>query len=425
MRPMMDTSLVKALPFSSAWLPGDRWPETALRLPLLLLLPVTLIILLFFLPSSPPLPPPHPSIPCGAAPADATAGRWVPTPSPPPPPLYNQSCPFHRSSWNCLRNGRPPVAALSWAPSRCGSGAVVPRVDPAAFLAAARGRRIGFVGDSLSENMAIALLCALWSGDPGVRQWKRRGAWQGGHFPREDVVVGYHRAVLLAKYTWQPIENSEPRKDGIKGTYKVDVDIPADDWINITKFYDVLIFNTGHWWGSYKFPKETPLVFYRGGKPIEPPLSIFDGLKIALKSMGSYIKREVPSKTLKLWRTQSPRHFDGGDWNHNGSCVSNRLLQQNELDSWFDPRFGGVNKDARLVNSLLQEALVETDIQLLNLTYMSEFRADAHPAVWLEKKDEAVVWGQDCMHWCLPGVPDTWVDILAARILHYFKQGKG
>ena len=56
-------------------------------------------------------------------------------------------------------------------------------------------------------------------------------------------------------------------------------------------------------WGPDKFPKETPLVFYRGGKLIEPPLSIFDGLKVALKSMGSYIKREVPSKTLQLSHT--------------------------------------------------------------------------------------------------------------------------
>ena len=93
-----------------------------------------------------------------------------------------------------------------------------------------------------------------------------------------------------------------------------------------------------------------------------------------------------------------------------------------QLDSWFDPRFGGVNKDARTVNSVIQEALAGSGIRLVNLTYMSEFRADAHPATWLGKKDAVAVYGQDCMHWCVPGVPDTWVDILAAQILHYFKQ---
>ncbi|KAF0923180.1 hypothetical protein E2562_003391 [Oryza meyeriana var. granulata] len=246
-----------------------------LRLPLLLLLlPITLTLFLLF-PSSPR--PPHQPLPCGAAPSDAIAGRWVPTPEPSPSPLYTSSCPFHRNAWNCLRNNRPPLAALSWAPTRCG-GAVVPRIDAAAFLAAARGRRIGLVGDSLSENLVVALLCALRSADGGARKWKRRGAWRGGYFPRDGVVVAYHRAVLLAKYTWQPVENSkELHKDGIKGTYRVDVDNPADDW--------------------------------------------------------------------------SPRHFHGGEWDHNGSCVFDRLLQEHEIDLWFDPRFGGVNKEARLVNT--------------------------------------------------------------------------
>lgn len=36
-------------------------------------------------------------------------------------------------------------------------------------------------------------------------------------------------------------------QDGVKGTYKVDIDVPADDWANVTKFYDILLFNTGHW----------------------------------------------------------------------------------------------------------------------------------------------------------------------------------
>ncbi|TKW38405.2 hypothetical protein SEVIR_1G111900v4 [Setaria viridis] len=389
---------------------------------LLLLVTVTIRALLsrFARRVSPPEP-----LPCGAAPTDATAGRWVPTPHPVPPPLYAASCPFHRNSYNCLRNGRPPLAALSWAPTRCG-GAVVPRIDAAGFLAAARGRRVGLVGDSLSENLAVALLCALRSADPSARRWKRRGAWRGGYFPREDVTVAFHRAVLLAKYTC-PVESPEEvEKDGRKGIYRVDVDIPADEWINVTKFYDVLIVNTGHWWGTYKFPKETPLLFYRGGEPIEPPLSIHDGMKVVIKSMASYIDREMPSsRTLKLWRSQSPRHFDGGEWDHNGSCVTGRLLEEDELESWFDPRHGGVNKDARTVNMAIQEALAGSEFRLVNLTFMSEFRADGHPATWLGKKDAVAVYGQDCMHWCVPGVPDTWVDILAAQILHFFKHGKG
>ena len=76
----------------------------------------------------------------------------------------------------------------------------------------------------------------------------------------------------------------------------------------------------------------------------------------------------------------------------------NEFLAQ--LESWFDPRFGGVNKDARTVNLAIQEALAGSEFRLVNLTYMSEFRADAHPATWLGKKDAVAVYGQDCMHWC-------------------------
>lgn len=84
-------------------------------------------------------------------------------------------------------------------------------------------------------------------------------------------------------------------------------------------------------WGTYKFPRETPLVFYEGGRPIEPPLSIPDGLKRVIKSMAAYIDAEAPSTTLKLWRTQSPRHFHGGEWDRNGSCVTDKLLKEDEV----------------------------------------------------------------------------------------------
>ncbi|KAK9121679.1 hypothetical protein Syun_019296 [Stephania yunnanensis] len=76
------------------------------------------------------------------------------------------------------------------------------------------------------------------------------------------------------------------------------------------------------------------------------------------------------------------------------------------LDSWFDPFIDEVNKEARQVNHLIIDALRWEYIQLLDITHMSKFRADAHPAIWLGKKDAIAIWAQDCMHWCLPGLPN-------------------
>ncbi|XP_057465409.1 protein trichome birefringence-like 12 [Actinidia eriantha] len=140
-------------------------------------------------------------------------------------------------------------------------------------------------------------------------------------------------------------------------------------------------------WGYDKFPKEKPLVFYKAGRPIIPPLQMLDGLKVVLDNTVSYIQNEFPKSMLKFWRLQSPRHFYGGEWNQNGSCLFNEPLEELQLDFWFDPSNNGVNKEARQLNRLIEEALRGTDIQLLDLTHLREFRADAHPAIWLGKKE--------------------------------------
>ncbi|KAM7251775.1 hypothetical protein ACFE04_023658 [Oxalis oulophora] len=347
---------------------------------------------------------------------DLFHGKWVYDET--QKPLYDDTCPFQRNAWNCIRNKRENMEKINswkWVPN-CGGG--LNRVDPVMLLGLMRNKNIGLIGDSLNENFLVAFLCVLRIADPNVKKWKRKGAWKGAYFPRFNVTVAYHRAVLLARHQFQPKMGRDI--DSSDGIYRVDVDIPADDWIHISDFYDVLVFNTGHWWGYDKFPEETPLVFYQSGKPILPRLDMMAGLKVVLQSMASYIEREIPKKTLKFWRLQSPRHFYGGDWNQNGSCLFDEPLNADQLDLWYDARHNGVNKEARVVNNVIKDSLRGTDIKMLDLTHMSEFRADAHPAKWLGKKDAVAVWGQDCMHWCLPGVPDTWVDILSELIVRHF-----
>ncbi|KAI5661288.1 hypothetical protein M9H77_20611 [Catharanthus roseus] len=375
-------------------------------------------------------------------------GYWVSDPD--RKPMYNESCPFHRNAWNCLRNQRINMDRINswrWVPDGCDLN----RVDPAAFLGRMRNKNIGFVGDSLNENFLVSFLCTLRVADGGAKKWKRKGAWRGAYFPKFNVTVAYHRAVLLSQYQrsavdlnlfsslvvsfeyipltclllikqrWQPKQSELSDQEGVKGIYRVDIDVPADDWSGIADFYDILVFNTGHWWGHDKFPKETPLVFYKAGKPIYPPLKLLDGLKVVLEHTVDHIEKLFPRETLIFWRLQSPRHFYGGDWNQNGSCMFSEPLGELQLDSWFDPNNNGVNKEARLVNHVIEEALKGRKIKKLDLTHLSEYRADAHPAIWLGKKDAVAVWGQDCMHWCLPGVPDTWVDILSQLINNHLE----
>ena len=88
------------------------------------------------------------------------------------------------------------INSWKWVPKDCN----LERIDPRRFLALMRNRNIGFVGDSLNENFLVSFLCVLRVADVGAKKWKKKGAWRGAYFPKYNVTVAYHRAVLLARY---------------------------------------------------------------------------------------------------------------------------------------------------------------------------------------------------------------------------------
>jgi hypothetical protein len=126
-------------------------------------------------------------------------GNWVLDRTKSTKPLYDESCPFHRNAWNCLRNQRENMGLINswrWVPKDC----ELPKIDPERFLELMRNRNIGLVGDSLNENFLVSFLCILRVADGSAKKWKRKGAWRGAYFPKFNVTVAYHRAVLLSKY---------------------------------------------------------------------------------------------------------------------------------------------------------------------------------------------------------------------------------
>lgn len=67
---------------------------------------------------------------------------------------------------------------------------------------------------------------------------------------------------------------------------------------------------------------------------------------------------------------------------------------------------------------------VGVDVQILNVTQLSEYRKDAHPSIYREfwdsfSEDQLANPSSyaDCTHWCLPGVPDVWNELLYAYII--------
>ena len=87
-----------------------------------------------------------------------------------------------------------------------------------------------------------------------------------------------------------------------------------------------------------------------------------------------------------------------------------------------------VGTDRRLFAAAAEvTGAMRVPVSFLNITRLSEYRKDAHTAVHTIRQGKILTPEQkadpakfaDCIHWCLPGLPDTWNELLYARIISY------
>lgn len=104
----------------------------------------------------------------------------------------------------------------------------------------------------------------------------------------------------------------------------------------------------------------------------------------------------------------------GGNWNSGGGC---------HLETLPDLGLLPVSSDIHLeilINLLTEHSNASQvmKLDLLNVTNMTRRRKDGHASVYYlgPKTGPASLHHQDCSHWCLPGVPDSWNVLLYALL---------
>jgi len=72
----------------------------------------------------------------------------------------------------------------------------------------------------------------------------------------------------------------------------------------------------------------------------------------------------------------------------------------------------------KIVEEVIQE--MKNPVTLLNVTGLTNFRKDGHPSIFGKNATAGIKVStrrQDCSHWCVPGVPDAWNELIYATLL--------
>ncbi|XP_023002759.1 protein trichome birefringence-like 2 [Cucurbita maxima] len=339
---------------------------------------------------------------------DIFDGRWVRDDSKPyyPP----GSCPYIDRDFDCHLNRRPDEGYVKWRwqPNGCN----IPSLNATHFLELLRGRNLVFVGDSLNRNMWESLVCILRHSIAdkervyeisGRTDFKKKGFY-AFRFEDFNCSVDFVSSPFLVR------ESTFERDNETMETLRLD---EMDETTEMYRDADVLVFNTGHWWTHEKTSRGEN--YYQEGNHLHPRLKVLEAFKRALTTWGQWIDNNVDgNRTLVFFRGYSYSHFSGGQWNSGGQC-------DNETEPIYEEAYlGKYPKKMRALEYVMGE--MKTRTSYLNITRMTHYRKDAHPSIYrmeykTEEERRASVGVQDCSHWCLPGVPDTWNELLYVSLI--------
>ncbi|KAF9626266.1 hypothetical protein IFM89_031779 [Coptis chinensis] len=302
-------------------------------------------------------------------------GRWVADSR---KPLYSGfGCKQWLSEmWACRLTQRTdfPYETFKWQPENCR----MPEFEKTTFLRRMQDKTVAFVGDSLGRQQFQSLICMVTGCEeiPDVHNIgshyglvKARGAIRPDgwayRFPSCNTTILYYWSATLCDL--EPLNITDPKTE-----FAMHLDRPAAFLRDYLHRFDVLVLNTGQHWNRGKLVGNRWVIFFS---------SHDSELSSGQSHLGMFFNR---------------------DWNTGGTCDNSiPLAGGSEVlqDESSDP--------------VIESAVKGLKVKILDITAISQLRDEGHLSKYTIRPTEGM---QDCLHWCLPGIPDTWNELLSAQL---------
>ncbi|KAM1949561.1 hypothetical protein ACFX15_009604 [Malus domestica] len=333
---------------------------------------------------------------------DVFSGKWVFDNA--SYPLYKESeCPYMSDQLACHKHGRPDLGYQywRWQPHNCN----LKRWNVTEMWEKLRGKRLMFVGDSLNRGQWISMVCLLQSVIPSDKRSMSPNA--------ELTIFKAEEYNATVEFLWAPLLVESNSDDPVNHRTSDRIIRPdsvlkhASIWENA----DILIFNSYLWWrqGPVK------LLWSAEANGVCEEVDGLGAMELAMGAWADWASKVNPLKKQVFFVTMSPTHLWSREWKQEseGNCYSEK--SPIDLEGYWGS--GSDLPTMSMVETVLSK--LSSKVSVINITQLSEYRKDGHPSIyrkfWEPLKPEQLskpTSYSDCIHWCLPGVPDVWNELL-------------
>ncbi|KAG7027415.1 Protein trichome birefringence-like 34, partial [Cucurbita argyrosperma subsp. argyrosperma] len=332
-------------------------------------------------------------------------------------PLYKErECVFMSDQLACEKFGREDLGYRNWRwqPDEC----ELPKFNATAVLERLRNKRMVFVGDSLNRGQWVSMVCLVGSVIPrALQSMQSNGSLMMFKATEYNASIEFYWSPLMVESNSDdPVNHRLPdRIVRVKAIEK-----HAKHWADA----HILVFNTYLWW---RIPKIKALFgsFEDSETSKLKVVKMRRGYEMALRTWADWMEVNInPNNTQVLFMSMSPIHDRGEEWGQNKgqNCYgeTEQIAEVGYRGNGTDPKM------MKIVETVLAELKTRgLNVEMINITQLTEYRKEAHPSIY-RKQWEALKPHQisnpssyaDCIHWCLPGVPDVWNELLYAYIFH-------